>query len=295
MDERELQAFLDQLMKESAEKHGVPLKYTEAAPEPEQPEPEPEPMPEPHAAALAPEPEAAVPEEPEPADFAEEAVPVQPERRHPVRDPIVGAILVILSLVGIAALVQTGISLGKRCFAEQPDPLPDALCRAVLPLVLIDQPDFDEPEALTDDQFLSAAVISLMTGQRLAGYPDNLGMRVVPAADIAAAGEQLFGTMRTPEYRTFGIGGEVRCYYDREQDSYLIPASSRLFTYEPKVTEYRTEGDTVTANVEYYAEQPAWQTGAAEYIKTVEYTLRRAGDVWQIRAAQQVGGSSDEP
>lgn len=312
MDERELQAFLDQLMKESAEKRGVPLRKPEPAfpaadppapvlpepklPEPEPPEPElPEPeLPEPELPEPElPEPEPSEPELPEPEppepELPEPADAVQPEaqRSHLVRDTVVGAILVMLSLIGIAALVQCGIAFGRRQLAEQPDTLPDELSRAVLPLVLIDQPDFDDPDALTDEQFLSAAVISLMTENRLADYPDNLGMRVIPAADITAAGEKLFGSARTPEYRTFGISGEVRCYYDKEQQSYLIP-SPRLFTYEPKVTDYNSADGTVTAKVAYYAEQPAWQTGSAEYIKTVEYTLVRAEDAWQIRAVRQI-------
>lgn len=316
MNEQELQAFLDQLMKEGSEKYGIPKKYTEppqeepdevqqALPEPERTparavrsepaelpeaddlsglfpdepqaaEEEPESLPEPEA---FPEPKTA-PEQPEHPDET------SPVRRHPVRDLIVGAILVMLSMVGIAALVQHGIAFGKRHFAAEPDTLPDEIRSAVLPLVLIDQPDFDDPDTLTDEQFISAAVISMLTDGRLAEYPDNLGMRVVPAADITAAGERLFGTERAPEYRTIGISGELRCYYDKEQERCLIPAAPRLFTYVPKVTDWTENGSTVTAQIDYYAEQPAWQTGSPEYIKTVSYTLERAADRWVIRAVQ---------
>ena len=333
MDERELQAFLDQLMRESAEQRRAARAVTpvpdaaatepeetpvpastepeevpvpaatvpEEVPVPASTEPEEAPVPEPTEPEELPVPAATEPEEtpvpeptepealpePEPAVSAGPEPSGAPERRHPVRDTLAGAVLVMLSLVGIAALVQTGISLVRRHTAGTQDPLPDTLGRCVLPLVLTDQPDFDDPDALTDDQFLSAAVISLMTEDRLSGYPDNLGMRVVPAAELTAQGNRIFGSSRAPQYRTFGISGEVRCYYDKEQDSYLIPASSRLFTYEPRIASYSREGDTVTAKVGYYAEQPAWMTGEAEYIKTVQYTLRQAGDTWQIRAAQQ--------
>lgn len=318
MNEQELQAFLDQLMKEGSEKYGIPKKYTEAPQE--EPDELPEALPEPEQtpvcaavsepaelpeaeelSGLFPEEPLTADDEPEPDESPEpgmfsgtETEPEQPAfpaetapvRRHPVRDTIVGAILVMLSMVGIAALVQCGIAFGKRHFAAEPDTLPDEIRRTVLPLVLIDQPDFEDPEELTDEQFISAAVVSMLTDGTLAEYPDNLGMHVVPAADITAAGERLFGISRTPEYRTVGISSELRCYYDKEQDNCLISASAKIFTYVPKVKDWSEDSGTVTAQIAYYAEQPSWQTGSPEYIKTAAYTLRRSGTDWQIRAVQ---------
>ena len=320
MNEQELQAFLDQLMREGSEKYGIPKKYPEAAQQEEPPEELPAPVREtgPQTDFISeperlPEPEESheTEELPDPEEFAEQEKlpepkkqPVREEtaelpdhreipeekpepvsvRRHPVRDLIVGAILVMLSMVGAAALVQCGISFAKRHFSPEPDTMPEEIRRAVLPLVLIDQADFEEPDALTDEQFLSAAVISMLTDGTLAEYPDNLGMRVVPASDITAAGNRLFGTERTPEFRTIGISGELRCYYDKEQNTCLINASPHIFTYVPNVTDWAEESGTVTAKVAYYAEQPSWQTGPAEYIKTVAYTLTHEGGAWQIRA-----------
>ena len=294
MNEQELQEFLDQIMRESAAKHHVPQhivedvlqsKDTEAADEltPELPVPD-EPV------------ESVEPAEPEkPDDAAETAAPqtddtpAAPVTAHPLRDGIAGAVLVLLAAVGIIGLVQCGIFWGKRLSEEHADPRIEQIQAAVLPLVLTDQADFDSPDDLTDEQFLTAAVWMLIADEKLGSYPLNFEMRVIPAADVTAAGNRRFGTSRQPEYKTIGFTSDLRFYYDKETGSYLVPGDPQLFTYIPEITALTDTETGVDAEVRYLAEQPAWKHAEPSEVKSVRYSLTKSGENWQIRQVHQTG------
>lgn len=272
MNEQELQAFLDGLMRESAAKNNVPQELVESVLRSADAEAAEEPDPKLPAAPDKEQPKA-------PAD--------PPQKTHRVRDLTVGAVLLIFALLGLYTAVSGGVSLVRR-LREKEDPRIPAVQERILPLVIADFPEFDDPDTLTDDQFLTAAVWTMVTNGRLGRYPENLGMRTVPAEDIAAAGNVCFGTSRRPEYRTIGFSGDIRFYYDKEQRSYLLPASPRLFTYVPQVQSLRDQDGAVTAEVAYYAEEPVWLSEKSELIKTMEFTLTGSGTAWQIRALRQL-------
>lgn len=286
MDEQEIQAFLDRLMQETAAENNVPAEILDEAmhTSEETPEPESEPESEPDAESPSePEPD----EEPALGDIYE---PEQAQKKpHPVRDAVVGVILVVLAGVGLYASVRAGIGLVQRLTAKPEDPRIQQVQETVLPLAVMDLPEFDDPDALTDDQFLTAAFWSAVTHGSLDSYPENLGMRVIPAADLTALGNDLFGTSRSPQYQSIGFSGDIRLYYDKEQGSYLVPASPRLFTYVPQVTALSGDNSALTAETAYYAEAPVWQAEQTELIKTVAFTLTQTDSgAWQVRALRQL-------
>ncbi len=286
MDEQELQAFLDQVMHETAAENHVPDAVLDdamraaGAEQPEQEEP------------------TASPEEtqqPEPSDLPAEKPqsdsPAETEKKpHPVRDAVVGVILVLFAGLGLYTAVRAGISLVQRMTAQPADPRIAQVQECILPLAVMDMPEFDDPGALSDDQLLTAAVWSAVTSGRLGSYPENLGMRVIPASELTEIGNQLFGTARSPQYQSIGFSGDIRFYYDKEQQSYLVPADPRLFTYVPTVTALHDTDSGVTAEVAYYAEEPVWQAEQRELIKTMEFTVTQTDSgAWQVRALRQIG------
>lgn len=287
MDEQELQAFLDQVMHETAAENHVPeavlddalraadSESEDAQPETEEPPESPEDDSQPEQNDDTPEPES-------PAETA--------KKPHPVRDAVVGVILVLFAGLGLYTAVRAGISLVQRMTEKPVDPRIAKVQESILPLAVMDMPEFDDPDALSDDQLLTAAVWSAVTSGRLGSYPENLGMRVIPASELTAIGNQLFGTSRSPQYQSIGFSGDIRFYYDKEQQSYLVPADPRLFTYVPTVTALRDTDAGVTAEVAYYAEEPVWQAEQRELIKTVEFTLTQTDSgAWQVRALRQIG------
>ena len=296
MNEQELQEFLDQIMRESAAKHHVPQHIVEDVLQSKETEAADELTPEFPASDQPVEPvEPEKPDDISPDDAAETAEPQSDDMSaaavtaHPLRDGIAGSVLVLLAAVGIIGLVQCGIFWGKRLSEEHTDPRIEQVQAAVLPLVLTDQANFDSPDDLTDEQFLTAAVWMLIADGKLGDYPQNFEMRVIPAADVTAAGNRRFGTSRQPEYKTIGFTSDLRFYYDKETGSYLVPDDPQLFTYIPEITALTDTETGVDAEVRYLAEQPAWKHAEPSEVKSVRYSLTKSGENWQIRQVHQTG------
>ena len=209
------------------------------------------------------------------------------------RDALVGVFLTLFAVIGLIASAKQGILLIRRLRAAHSQET--AVMNRLLPLVLMDIPDFESPDALSDETFLTAAVWEMITADALQRYPENYGMCTVPQADVIAAGNALFASSRQPECRTIGFTGDVRFYYDAEQNAYVLPCDPVVFTYEPKLTALTVSADgEYTALVHYYAEQPHWkQSTQSEPVKTVTYTLRKTDAGWQVLAARQAEQEQD--
>ena len=321
MNEKELSALIDELMSEKRAKQGTPSPETEAetalaeeiaaevaeaeeaAPVshaasegdvlPEESEPAPEESPEVPEDESA-EPEDA-PEKPSPRGRISAALDAQPEpaddplprKGHRTRDILTGLVLVLLAAYGLFALVQRGIDRARLLTSNTVTE--DAVKETLLPLVLTDMPDFADPSALTDDQFMTAAIWAAITQGRLAEFPQSFDMYTVPAETLTAIGNRLFAVNRDPSCHTIGFSGELRFYYDAEADTYLLPADPELFTYEPVIREMTEQPDgQYLVTVDYAAEQPAWNTAEPRIIKTVQYTVQHGDGGWAVRASQQV-------
>ncbi len=285
----------------------LPPDETEESPEADELAPEEPPVlrePEPEDTELEPE---SVPEdaEPEPEDTEPENVPedTEPESKkrekasksvkkgktpRRVRDTVVGAVLLVLAAVGLFTIARAGIRAGARLFSGQQRR--DEAARTVLPLVLMDIGDFSSPGEISDEHFLTAAILSLIVSDKLEQYPEDFETRAVPKDDVIAAGNEIFGTNRQPDCVTLSFTGDLRFYYNESEQNYLLPSDAVFFTYMPEIVSLDTAPDgSATAAADYRAEQPGWKKGQpAEPVKTVEYTLFRENGVWRVRAAKQI-------
>lgn len=206
-------------------------------------------------------------------------------QRMRTRDALVGLFLTVFAVIGVIAVLRRVILLtGNLRKANSQE---TAVMERLLPLVLMDIPDFQSPDELSDEAFLTAAIWESVTADRLAAYPENYGMCTVPAGEIIAAGNALFGSTRAPVCKTIGFTGDLRFYYDAEQNAYVLPQEPVLFTYEPVLTALTEAADgSFQATVEYFAEQPHWKhTAQTEPVKTVAFTVAKVGTIWQVRAA----------
>lgn len=316
MNEQEISALIDELLSEKrgktqplpdeaelSEELSAPAEIvSHAMPEPDA-EPEEPAAPEDTEPAYEPEnaDEPDVPELPQPAHIpdAEErrgrlyaALNAQPAPEHDAvprqkyrtRDILAGLVLVLLSIYGIYALVLRGMEYVRTL--NQDNAAKDAAAACILPLVITDTPEFSDPGELTDEQFLTVSVWAAVTQDKLTGYPQNFDMYSVPAADLTALGNQLFGVNRSPKHHTIGFSGELRFYYDAETDSYLLPANPELFTYEPVIREMQqNDAGEYTVTADFVAEQPAWKQAEPVTVKTMQYTLTEQNGVFRVRSA----------
>ena len=205
------------------------------------------------------------------------------EKRRKTRrqETVFGLILLMLSAVGICTLAGRGIALAaahKSGAAQKSE-----IMQCILPLTLADTPAFASPDALTDEQFLTAAVWAMIADGKLADYPADAGLCTVPASDVAAAGNARFGTARQPEHRTIGFTELIRFYYDPDQQCYFLPVQPQYLGNLPEITACTSEQETLyRIHAVCRPDQPAWAKTEAPAVKQTEFVLRRSGSTWQI-------------
>lgn len=280
MDDKELDALLAELR---GEPRTLRARLTDYQGITEPPEESPEKLPEKSSEDESPE---KLPEEPAPAKSA---------RRISVRtrDALVGVFLTVFAVIGLIASVRYcagRISRFRTAHAQE-----TAVEACLLPLVLMDIADFDSPDSLSDEAFLTAAIWSMAASGALTDYPEHYGMCTVPQSDVIAAGNALFAGNRTPVCKTIGFTGDLRFYYDAEQSAYVLPQNPVLFTYIPSVTALTETDGSYTASVDYYEEQPHWKQNPQRVpVKTVLYTLRKTETGWQVLSAKQTDGTQND-
>ena len=186
--------------------------------------------------------------------------------------------LLLFAVIGLYALVRTGI----RAAAERRSTQNAAVTQCILPLCVMDMPSFESPDDLTDQQFLTAAVWAFITDGRLAEYPTDTNLCTVPAAEIVSAGNQRFGTARSPQCRTVGFSDTLRFYYDADQDSYLLPADPRWFGNLPEVQSCTEQDGLYTVKAGCRPEQPSWYRTEAPVVRHSEFIMKQEHGTWQI-------------
>ena len=196
------------------------------------------------------------------------------------QETVFGLILLVLSAVGICTLIGRGIAFAaahQNGAAEKA-----ALTQCILPLTLANTPSFESPDALTDEQFLTAAVWAMIADGKLADYPADAGLCTVPASDVAAAGNARFGTARQPEYCTIGFNELIRFYYDPDQQCYFLPVQPQYLGNLPEITACSTEKELYRIKAVCRPDQPAWAKTEAPAVGQAEFVLKRSGSTWRI-------------
>ncbi|MCR4759193.1 MAG: hypothetical protein K5705_02765 [Oscillospiraceae bacterium] len=217
-----------------------------------------------------------------------------PEKRRKTRqrETVFGLVLLVLSVIGICTLVQRGMAFAaahKNGAAEKA-----ALTQCILPLTLADTPSFESPDALTDEQFLTAAVWAMIADGKLADYPADAGLCTVPASDVTAAGNARFGTVRQPEHRTVGFHELIRFYYDPDQQCYFLPVQTQYLGNLPEITACTAEQDVYRVKAVCRPDQPAWAGTEAPVVKQAEFVLKRSGGAWRILSMKTDAPDADE-
>lgn len=153
------------------------------------------------------------------------------------------------------------------------------------PAVVVDLPAFEAPGELDAGSLLTAAMVDILMYDDLSGYPESFGVISVPATDVLAKAQKIFGTDFQPEFDTLHAAGET-FFYDKEGGCYNVPVSPVIFSYSPEVTDIRRSGDTCTCTVVYHSDLAKWQERSENFedsnAKTMQVTLVKNGDIYQI-------------
>lgn len=239
-------------------------------------------------------PETEQPAEPVPSPLkevlgAEPSMPPQPSTRQKTRtrDAFFGLVLVLLSGVGVWALAQKGTAMAAKMRAGES--YEGELRACILPLAVMDCPDFDSPDALSDEEFLTLSVWAAVTDGKLEGEGEN-ALCTIGTDELIAAGNARLGTNRRPEYKTIAFTNEVRFYFDSTQQAYMVPKAPAYYSVSPEIREFSADENGIYhVTADYRRDLPAWYPGTAEITKTAEFSLRQTEDSWEIVSLHTVG------
>ena len=207
-------------------------------------------------------------------------------------DAVLGVLLLALSVCGMLGIWHQGSVLAGRL--KDPAARTEAVTRCLLPFALAETPAFTSPEELSDPDFLTLAAWSMICGGRLSGYPETDGMRIVPEADLTAAGNTLLGTARQPEYKTIGFTDEIRFYYDEPKKSWILPEAPQWFGSQPVIRAMRPENGGYTVEADYMPELPAWSEQEPEITASATFTVSEQDGTWQVTSLQFAGEADSE-
>ena len=168
----------------------------------------------------------------------------------------IGAVLIVLSLVGAIVLVSLLIRFGIRLADNTKQK--EAFEWKIYPLLMLDPATFDDPSQLDDVFLLKTALWSTLLEHRTTYSYNENGLLLVPASDLDVAAKKLYGDAVTLKHQTFSEGYEFFYIYDGDANTYQVPVSGQTAGYTPKVIKIMKDGDRYTLIVGYVAPTTLW-------------------------------------
>lgn len=205
-----------------------------------------------------------------------------------------GMICSVFAVVGLAVCIMQGIRI-VRDFTGSSS-LSAELEDVLYPVAVVDLPDFEHPSEAAPETLLSAAMIDLLMYEDLSRYPMSFDMLSIPAQDVQARADEMFGVQFDSMFITLYAAGET-FYYDAATGCYNVPASPVIFSYAPDVQEIRRAEDTYTVVVKYCRDTAQWQQRSENFDisaeKTMEITLQKSGDDYCIVRIMNISEHSE--
>lgn len=180
---------------------------------------------------------------------------IKERRKHRYAAPI-GAVLIVLALIGSVVLVSFMIRTVGRLLDNTKQK--EALEWKIYPLLMLDPATFDEPSQLDDVFLLKTALWSTLLEHRTTYSYDENGLLLVPASDLDVAAKKLYGDAVTLKHQTFSEGYEFFYIFNEETNTYQVPVSGQTAGYTPKIVKIDKNGDIYTLIVGYVAPTTLW-------------------------------------
>lgn len=229
----------------------------------------------------------------EPLPEQEEGVKIQFLKRHSYF--LAGIVCFVFAVIGLVTSVLWCWDKVQH-FAGSAS-LREELADVIYPAAVVDLPAFDSPGELGAESLLSAAMVDILMYDDLSGYPESFDVISVPAGDVLARAQRMFGAEIRTEFGTLHIAGET-FYYDSESGCYNVPVSPVIFSYSPEVTDIKRNGDVCTVTVLYHSDLAKWQERSENFDggseKTMQVTLLKSGDSYRITKIENIQTGNGE-
>lgn len=206
-------------------------------------------------------------------------------RRRRLRQ-VLGAVVCLLVVVGAVSIVRGGVSLVARAFDDSD--LMAEFEQRLSTLVALDPLPFDSLDQANQNTLLNAAIWASIDTTNNEYERDENGQMYLPTVDIDRTAAALYGPDFHFTYETFE-DHYMTFTYVPEKQAYLIPVTSSIGDYYPRVTRIQREwGGVRRVTVGYCS--PFSQTGefsptaSLEPVKYQDYLFQKDGDNYYLYA-----------
>ncbi len=201
-----------------------------------------------------------------------------PHRRHHRYGVAVGAIVLLLALVGVGFIAT---AIGRQIYTAATDDTKRREYDTFLaPVVMQDPKPFESTDKADATFILNASLwktITANSGMNYTSY-DDAGRVIVPLGDVVNSCRDLFGPdcqlqPKNPEQETF-------YEYNSDANEFHVALYSSDSTFEPYTVSTKQQGDSTVLRVGYVSPSDAWRTQTSSTIsaptptKFMDYVLK---------------------
>lgn len=175
-------------------------------------------------------------------------------RRRKLRQ-LLGLVVCVLVVIGAVSVVSGTVHLITKAFDDTDEKL--AFESRLQILVALDPVPFETLADANQTTLLDAAIWQAIAEiDRESVERDEVGAMYLPAIDADRAAAQLYGADFKFPHETFESRGQTYTYVE-EKEAYLIPITSAVADFSPKVMKIKREGDTKRVTVGYISKYGA--------------------------------------
>lgn len=198
-------------------------------------------------------------------------------RRHRYGVPV-GALVLILALVGVGFIAT---SIGKQIYLSATDDSRQREYDTFLSTVVMQDPQpFASPDKANAEFVLNASIWKTITANNGMNYTDydDTGRVLVPLGDVVDSCRSLFGPdcqlqPKTPEQETF-------YEYNSSENQFHVALYSSESSFVPYTENAKKQGDSTVLRVGYVSPSDTWRTQTTSTVtsptptKYMEYVLK---------------------
>ncbi len=206
------------------------------------------------------------------------------QRKYPMA-VVVGAITMVLALIGLITVVSFCIYLGQRLLDNSAEK--ESFEQTLFPVVMFDPGVIESVDELDQLVLLRSSIWAAFTSNMEKYTLDSSNRITVAKSDVDVACAKLFGPEITLEHQSFSDYMSTY-FFDEERQSYLAPMDSSSVLYTPQVEDVEHSGVIYTLRVGYMESGNEWLQSlqGRDYEPTPDkymiYTLKKVDEHFQL-------------
>lgn len=225
----------------------------------------------------------------------EEDMASESKRRRRRISTIIGAVTMVLALIGFIAVARWGISLLSGI--GNTDSQKSEYADFISPVVMSEVPVFEAWDAIPQDKLLQSSIFSVLLEMDVSYERDDTGKFIIPSTDIVDEVKELYGAYSDDPTQDEEINTKIRnalysaagedttntdVYYVDMEDSFHV--ADGLSGPSPQVTDVSRRDNTVTLVVQYLEDL---ETGSGAILYSRQYILTLVEDGYYVQAIRE--------